>query len=212
MTLLNLLFSDPISFAVTAGILIAALTIHEFAHAITADKLGDPTARSLDRVTLNPLAHLDPLGTIALLIAGFGWGKPVPFDPYNLENPVRDSALIALAGPVSNILFAIVIVLVTLGLKLAGIVVPLSIVFPGVLYNVLLAVFNLVPVTPLDGSKVLMALLPRHAAFEYEQFMRQFGQWLLIALIVPWGGSSVIGSLITPVIQLISGLLLTPLV
>ena len=107
--MLGLLFSDPRTFVLVIFALIISITIHEFAHAFVADKLGDPTARALGRVTLDPRAHLDPLGTILLIVAGFGWGRPVPFDPSYLKNPKKDSALIALAGPVSNFLLAILL-------------------------------------------------------------------------------------------------------
>src|SRR3990167_4179895 len=90
---------DPLLFGIWALVLVLAITIHEFSHAFVAERLGDPTARLMGRLTFNPLAHLDPIGTFALLIIGIGWGKPVPFDPFNLKNPRRDSALISLAGP-----------------------------------------------------------------------------------------------------------------
>src|SRR3989304_9414536 len=90
-----------------AGALLIAVTIHEFAHAFIADKLGDPTPGMQGRISLNPLRHLDPIGTLMLILFRFGWGKPVPFDPFNLRHPKRDSAIIALAGPVSNIILAI---------------------------------------------------------------------------------------------------------
>src|SRR3989344_1658008 len=100
----GLLFNDSLEFILWTISIVLAITIHEFAHAFAADRLGDPTPRLMGRLTLNPLAHLDPLGTLLLLIARFGWGKPVIFDPFNLRNPRRDSAIISLAGPVSNIL------------------------------------------------------------------------------------------------------------
>src|SRR3990167_4058068 len=100
------LFSSLETLFIVIIALLSAITIHEFSHAWVADRLGDPTPRLMGRVTLNPLAHLDPIGTIALLLIGFGWGKPVQFDPFNLENPRRDSALVSLAGPLSNITLA----------------------------------------------------------------------------------------------------------
>jgi Zn-dependent protease len=198
--MLGLLFSNPLIFAITAVGLILSLTIHEFAHAFTADKLGDPTPRSQDRVTLNPLAHLDPLGTFALLFVGFGWGKPVQFDPSNLEKPVRDTALIALAGPATNIVIAILLsIILNMG------ILPNTLFYIAVsqvlVINIVLAIFNLVPVYPLDGSKILLAFLPRHLAYEYELFMHQYGLFVLIALIFPWyNGTSPISALISPVI------------
>lgn len=153
--MLDLLFSNPFAFIVIFGGIIIAIGLHEAAHCFMADHLGDPTPRSLGRLTLNPLAHLDPLGTLAILITGFfGWGKSSPFDPYNLKNPKRDTALIALAGPVSNILFAI---LLSLLFRLANLPQSLlSILYSLIRLNVYLALFNLLPIPPLDGSKIFL--------------------------------------------------------
>src|SRR3989338_2044892 len=110
--MLDLLFSNPLVFAAAALSLLAAITVHEFAHAYAADRLGDPTPRLQGRLTLNPLVHLDPIGTLLLFVIGFGWGKPVQFDPYNLENPKRDAAIISFAGPVSNLILATIAALI----------------------------------------------------------------------------------------------------
>lgn len=206
-TMLSLLFANPIIFIIAFPGLILAITIHEYAHAWMADRLGDPTPRYQDRLTLNPLAHLDPLGTLAILLTRFGWGKPVQFDPYNLKEPIRDTALIALAGPASNMIMASGLALVT---RLPGlspsVVVALGIVIS---INVVLALFNLVPVHPLDGSKIILPLLPRETAFEYEEFMKKYGIFLLIVLIMPWNGVSPISQLldrpITFILQLLLG-------
>jgi len=104
--------SNPMSLLFVAAALLSAITVHEFAHAFMAERLGDPTPRLQGRLTLNPLAHLDPLGTLMLFIIGFGWGKPVQFDPYNLKNPRRDAALISFAGPLSNIILASILSIV----------------------------------------------------------------------------------------------------
>ena len=104
--MLYLLFSNPLAFFILFPGLLLSITIHEFAHAWVADKLGDPTPRHQGRVTLDPRAHLDPWGTVALLLTRFGWGKPVQFDPYNLKHPLRDTAIVALAGPISNLIVA----------------------------------------------------------------------------------------------------------
>lgn len=199
------LLNNPIIFFVWALSLIIAVTIHEFAHAFTADKLGDPTPSLQGRVTLNPIAHLDPVGTIMLVLFRFGWGKPVPFDPFNLKHPKRDSALIALAGPASNLILA---TLLSLTAKLTGSPILTLISAPLIIMNVNLAIFNLLPVPPLDGSKILYGLLPIDWADEYNDFMRSYGQILLILLILPIGGSSLAINLILPVINLLTNLLL----
>lgn len=202
--MLSLLSTNPIAFLIFAGALVVAITIHEFAHAWMADRLGDPTPRSQGRVTLNPLAHLDPIGTVAILLTGFGWGRPVEFDPYNLKNRKQDTALIAVAGPASNILLAIAISALTyVGILPASVVTYLVIQL-----NVMLAIFNLVPVAPLDGEKILYALLPKDLAYEYRQFMNQYGLFVLLLLIFPiFGGSSPVSRLISPIISLVTGLL-----
>src|SRR3990167_7825701 len=102
------LINNPIGFLYWIAALIVAITIHEFAHALAAERLGDPTPRLMGRLTLNPLAHLDPLGTLMLLVARFGWGKPVVFDPFNMRHPRRDAAIISLSGPLSNLILAFV--------------------------------------------------------------------------------------------------------
>lgn len=206
--MLSLLFTNPLIFLISTIALLLSLTVHEFAHAFIADKLGDPTPRVQGRVTLNPLAHLDPLGTACLLLTRFGWGKPVQFDPHNLANPVRDSALIALAGPATNLVIAIglsalfklqLIPSELLTFALAQVIV----------INVLLAIFNLVPVHPLDGSKIILAILPQNLAYEYETFMHQYGMFVLIALIFPWyGGTSPVSALIAPIMNAITQFLL----
>ncbi|MCB9813563.1 MAG: site-2 protease family protein [Pseudomonadales bacterium] len=204
--LLSILFSDPISFVVIAIGLIISVTIHEFAHAFIADKLGDPTPRYQGRVTLDPRAHLDPLGTIAILLIGFGWGKAVQFDPYNLKDPKKDIALIALAGPVSNIFLATILSLAIGLLNLNGGIATILVTI--IFINVMLAIFNLIPINPLDGSKIAQALLPKSIALEYEQFMHRYGTFVLIGLIFPWGGSgSPISHLISPIIDFIVGIL-----
>ncbi|MBP7842997.1 site-2 protease family protein [Candidatus Woesebacteria bacterium] len=206
--LISLLFSDPISFVLVAVGLVISVTIHEFAHAFVADKLGDPTPRYQGRVTLDPRAHLDPLGTLAILLIGFGWGKAVQFDPYNLKDPKRDTALIALAGPASNIILATVLSLIIGVLNLQGI--AIAVLLPIIFINVMLAIFNLVPVYPLDGSKIAQAILPKEVALEYELFMTRYGNFVLLALILPlFGSRSAISQLISPVIEFVITLLST---
>lgn len=203
--MLSQLFSNPILFFVWAAALLIAVTIHEFSHALVADRLGDPTARLLNRVSLNPINHLDPIGTLMLLFFQFGWGKPVPFDPFNLRRPKRDSALISLAGPASNLILA---ALLSLILKLQFSPLLSLFLIPIIIININLAIFNLLPIPPLDGSKILYGILPMSWAEEYNDFMRSYGSILLILLIIPIGGSSLVINLIMPVINLLTNLLL----
>lgn len=205
--LISLLFSNPLAFFIIAFGIVLALTIHEYAHARAADSLGDPTPRSQGRLTLDPRSHLDPLGTIALLFLGFGWGRPVQFDPYNLRDPRRDSALIALAGPASNILFAIVLSLLIRFVPTLGIA---STIFAILLkMNVALAIFNLVPIFPLDGEKILGGLLSPDLYGEFAAIMNQYGTIILVLMLLPIaGGSSPISLLISPVVSFVTGLLL----
>ena len=194
-----------LSFLIWGIALIIAVTIHEFAHAFVADKLGDPTASLAGRVSLNPLKHLDPVGTLMLLIFRFGWGKPVPFDPFNLRHPKRDSALIALAGPTSNLILATILSVI---MKLALIPTLSLLFFPLIIMNINLAIFNLIPIPPLDGSKILYGILPISWAEEFNDFMKSYGTLLLILLILPIGGRSLAINLILPVISFITNLLL----
>ena len=205
--MLQTLFTNPLLFLIWAIGLILAISIHEYAHARAADQLGDPTPRSQGRLTIDPRAHLDPLGTLALLFLGFGWGRPVQFDPYNLRNPRRDSALIAIAGPISNILLAIVLSLI---IKIFPIPYLLASIFSLLIsLNITLAIFNLVPIFPLDGEKILGGILPPDLYREYTMIMRQYGTIILIFMLLPiTGGTSPISALISPVISFISHLLL----
>ncbi|KKU44992.1 MAG: Peptidase M50 [Microgenomates group bacterium GW2011_GWA2_46_7] len=205
--MLSTLFSNPLVFLFTALGLIMAISLHEYAHASAADRLGDPTPRSQGRLTLNPRAHLDPLGTLALLFLGFGWGRPVMFDPYNLRSPRRDSALIALAGPISNLLFAVVLALCLRFLPSLPFLTPLLGVL--IFMNITLAIFNLVPIFPLDGEKILGGVLSPALYQEYQGIMHQYGTIILVLMLLPIaGGTSPISALISPVISFVTNLLL----
>jgi Zn-dependent protease len=183
---------DPIAVAISFGVLLLSLTIHEAAHAWTADKLGDPTARALGRVSLNPLVHIDWIGTVLLPIVAalshlplIGWAKPVPVAIRNLRHPRRDFMIVAAAGPISNLLQATVAAGV-LRLLWDGTteVAPGLIVtclFFAVQINLLLAFFNLIPVPPLDGGNVMLGLLPPGVAVHYSK-LREYGFVILYVL------------------------------
>jgi len=166
--------------------LVVAITFHEFAHAYAADKLGDPTARNLGRVSLRPETHLDTVGTLFLLFTGFGWGKPVPFNPAFLKNPRRDSALIALAGPASNLIFAVFLTVIYHLIPANDVLLVVlikTLVRLTIQYNLVLGIFNLIPVEPLDGFKIVGGVLPQGLAFQWFQ-MRQYGLWILLILVM----------------------------
>ena len=162
--------------------LAVCVPVHEASHAWVAYKLGDPTAKAAGRVSLNPLRHLDPLGTLMIFIARFGWGKPVPFNYYNLKHPRRDAALIAIAGPISNLLLAFVVAIV---LKYVNFL-PMFI-FESLrtiyMLSIILFLFNLLPIAPLDGSKLIGLVIPHSKEEWYQQFLSQ-GPLILILLVV----------------------------
>jgi Zn-dependent protease len=202
--------------AITFTVLIASLTFHEAAHAWTANLLGDPTARMLGRLSLNPAVHIDPIGTLLFpmiaIVTGvplIGWAKPVPVDMRNLKDPKRDFALVALAGPVSNLILAVigaVAIMLLFGddrsvLREGK---PLAIgLFYFVLINVLLAIFNMIPIPPLDGGNVLIGILPPRLGAIVEQ-LRAWGFILLYLLLL----SGFLGAIVLPVQRLILDILL----
>jgi len=200
-----------------------AITIHEAAHAWTAVRLGDPTPKLMGRLSLNPLVHYDKVGTTLLLflvvlralgfpVIPFGWAKPVMFDPYNLKKPRRDAALISLAGPVSNILLATILSII-LRLLISTTSIDISLIYaflaPIIALNVVLAIFNLLPIHPLDGGKILVGILPEKDAVRVDYFLKRFGIFLLILLIFPTvGGVSPLDALLQPVLGFFFGILL----
>jgi len=173
--------------------LLIASSVHEYSHAFIAYKLGDYTAKMNGRMTLNPLAHIDPIGALMMVFARIGWSKPVPVNEYHFKNPVTGTALTSFAGPASNLIVAIVASVV---LRLL----PVSILFTGntsnptfiaalmitfITVNISLAIFNLLPVPPLDGHKIVRALLPKGLRYHWENLER-YGMWLLILLFLPF--------------------------
>ncbi len=181
---------------ITVPAILVAVTVHEFAHALIADRLGDSTARLLGRLSLNPIVHLDLLGTLLFVVAGFGWAKPVPVNPRNFANWRQGMMLVAAAGPLANITLVFILGLVfQLGLIDPSTLLART-VFATIQINAILAIFNLLPIPPLDGSKILSGLLPPAQAIAYDR-MAAYGPVLLLLLLVLVPG-------------LISGLVLPP--
>ena len=223
----DLLADDPSGFfrltVLIVFALVTAVTIHEFSHALVANSLGDSTARRLGRLSLNPMRHLDPGGALMMFIAGFGWGKPVPVDPSQLSRGNTDTALVAVAGPLSNLMFAFIL---AIPFK-TGALVPASLsldraahVMTGglsdgvadilalvIFFNLLLGVFNLLPLAPLDGSRVLAGFVPKEHTAAYAKLQRS-GPGLLVAIImVDFAlGFGVLWGIIGPVVRMLTTL------
>jgi Zn-dependent protease len=179
-----MLFRSPSIEQLIAGViaLLVGLTFHEFSHALLADSLGDHRPRAMGRLTLNPIAHLDPIGALLLIVAGFGWAKPVLVNPYALRNGRVGMAMVAAAGPVANIVVALGFAVVFRVLSIVGIDegFVLGVVYLIVVLNLLLAIFNIIPIPPLDGYNVALAFLPPRQAM----LLRQYAQYGVIVLLI----------------------------
>lgn len=187
-------------------VLLFALSVHEASHAYVAYRLGDPTAQRLGRITLNPFKHLDPIGTLALIFVHIGWGKPVPVNPHFFRRPMQDMALVSIAGPGSNVVLAV----------FSALLYHIYMILPGdrfdlmeellaysVIINIVLALFNLLPVPPLDGSKILMAILPPQWAERYEQ-LGMYGVFIVLFLIA----TGVLSKIFFPIVHFFADILL----
>ena len=225
MILRNLGNLDSLEFVVSIllilGGLVVCLTVHEFSHALVATRMGDRLAKSMGRLTLNPLKHLDPLGGLMVLMVGFGWAKPVPVNPAALRgDPRRGMAIVAFAGPLSNTLMA---ALLCIPFK-AGLVawpntyasflqstteqLVTTVLFILIMINLLLAVFNLIPIAPLDGSKAILGLLPRHLADAFRRLEPWGPGVLLTVIMLDWfANTRILIRIIQPAVNTLSDLM-----
>ncbi|MBN2412210.1 site-2 protease family protein [candidate division KSB1 bacterium] len=204
-----------VTFLILAPPILLALVFHEFSHAFVAHKLGDNTAKQNGRLTLNPLAHLDPLGTLMIFLVRFGWAKPVPVNPYNLKNPKRDMLWISVAGPLSNMILAflsgtLLRLIYHTGIKpeitSIGGLLMLMLVF-SLQINLALAIFNILPIAPLDGSKILYGVLPnKYSGFAL--LLEKYGPMVLLGLIAIGyiANIHILGGLIWPFVRFFSKL------
>ena len=189
--------------------LLFAISIHEYAHAQCADSMGDPTARYMGRLTFNPMAHLDPIGAILLVVAGFGWAKGVPINVNNFRNRREGILKVSFAGPAANLFLCF---LAALMMALLGRMGMLSdglykFLFWMQLYNVWFAFFNLIPVPTLDGSRILSELLPAKQSWQFNEIVDRYGFYILIALVFTGITSMIINPLANGYLRLIQGLL-----
>lgn len=205
-----MLLNPNLSLTQLAGIAIAlviGVTCHEFSHALTADQLGDHRPRALGRVSLNPVRHIDPFGALLFLIAGFGYGRPVPVNVYALRPGRIGMAMVAAAGPIANVVVALVFAIVYRAIRISGVQIDLveGIVLSAVFYNFVLAILNLIPIPPLDGYNVLLAFLPPRQAFTLQRYA-QYGFLLLLLLVfIPGSPLQRLLGLAEPLMRLVTG-------
>ncbi len=205
-----------IELMILAPPLLLALTLHEYAHGVVAYGFGDPTAKAAGRLTLNPLKHLDPIGTLAFFFIKIGWAKPVPVNPGYFRNPKKDMLWVALAGPVTNLVLAVISALLaktlwfiasllTYSTLLEQILVPLSgMLIASVWINLVLCIFNFLPIPPLDGSRILVGLLPDNLARSYLK-VEKYGFVLVLVLAF----SGILSKIIMPIISFANSILLS---
>ena len=200
--LLSLLQTDPSAFLFLSISLIFSLCFHEFSHSFIALKLGDDTSYRLNRTNINPMNHLDPIGTLMIFFVGFGWAKPVPVNPYNLKNPTKDMMKIAFAGPASNLILAFISLLL---IKIFSSGDSVFMIFYYI--NLALAVFNLLPITPLDGSQIFNPIIYKFNP-KAANFLAQYGSQILFGLILfgLFTGYSLLWNLMSPIISLLNSI------
>lgn len=182
MGLLNLLINDPLSFLLLALPLLYSIIIHELAHGWVASRMGDQTARLMGRLSLNPLRHLDPVGTVMLFLFGFGWAKPVPVDFHNLREPRKGMIMVSAAGIIANLMLAFLAVFLQRLLTPAPSSVLETLLYYMAQINIILASFNLIPIPPLDGSKILMGFSPPRLQYALSR-LEPYGFFILIGLL-----------------------------
>jgi Zn-dependent protease len=196
-----MLTTNPRLLVLLLPAVLVAVTVHEFAHALVADMLGDPTPRRLGRLTLNPLAHLDFFGTLFFVLFSFGWARPVPVNPQNFAHPRQGMLQVALAGPLANVTVAFAVGLLLKTHDLSGTVWATLLASMVVWINVVLAVFNLIPIPPLDGSRILEGLLPLEQAAAYAR-IQPYGTLLIFVLLY----TGVVGRMMFPAARWLYGL------
>ena len=182
MGLLNLLISDPATFILIAIPLLYSIILHELAHGWVASKMGDPTAKIMGRLTLNPLKHLDPIGTLMLFLVGFGWARPVPVDLGNIRNYRQGLILVSSAGIIANIAIAFIAILLSQILQPEPSGVTAKALYYTAQINIMLAAFNLIPVPPLDGSKILMGFVSERMQYALSK-LEPYGFFIIIGLL-----------------------------
>ncbi|MTI79363.1 MAG: site-2 protease family protein [Firmicutes bacterium] len=198
-------FPTPYDIGTLLPAIVIGLTFHEYAHGWVADKLGDPTARYAGRLTINPVAHVDPIGMLMLFFVGFGWAKPVPVTPYKLTGNMRRSLmLVSVAGPATNFIIAVLASLMFGYIATLGSAPLIDIMRKVIVINVALAIFNLLPVPPLDGSKILAGILPGEQ--RWLGYMEQYGAIILLLLLFTGILTPILRAIMSPIIGIMNSI------